>query len=233
MTLNATSFSPEAVSYQWYLNGNILNGQTSPTLSIPSLNNTNTGAYVCTYSNLCSSIPTDTAMVQLLTAGDVTITPNPAVTCPGVPLTVTAISPVSASSYSWTVVNGLVISTASAITPTLSSGAVSYTVSVASGTCMVQTAVTVSVTSCTGIEENLLSETSVFPNPVKDMVTIRLSELKSGLKADIQSVEGRVLKTVLLDSTESKISLAEFAEGIYFIRVHSGNDQSTYKIIKQ
>ena len=232
VTLNATSFSPEVVSYQWYLNGNILSGQTSPTLSIPSLNNTNTGAYVCTYSNLCSSIPTDTAMVQLLTASDVTITPNPAVTCPGVPLTVTAISPAAASSYSWTV-NGGVVSTASAVTPTLSSGTLTFTVAVSSGTCTVQTAVTVSVTSCTDIEENLLSETSVFPNPVKDMVTIRLSELKSGLKADIQSVDGRVLKTILLDSTENKISLAEFAEGIYFIRVHSGNDQSTYKIIKQ
>ena len=233
VTLNATSFSSEPVAYQWYLNGNILSGQTSPTLSIPSLNNTNTGAYVCAYSNLCSSIPTDTALVQLLTASDVTITPNPAVTCPGVPLTVTAISPATASSYSWTVSNGLVVSTTSAVTPTLNSGTISYTVAVASGTCTVQTAVTVSVTSCTGIEENLLSETSIYPNPVNDIVTIRLNNIKSAIKADIQGVDGRILKTLTLDLSENSISFLEFADGIYFITIYSGNDKKTYKIIKQ
>ncbi len=233
VTLNATSFSPESVSYQWYLNGNILSGQTSPTLSIPSLNNANTGGYVCTYSNLCTQIPTDTAMVQLLTASDVTFTPNPAVTCPGVPLTVTAISPASASSYSWSVGGGLV-STASAVTPTLGSGTLTYSLAVNSGTCTVQTGITVSVTTCTSIEEQLSSESvSIYPNPTTDIVTINLSNINLDVKAEIQGIDGRILKTTSLHANENKISINEFSEGVYFITIYLGENKSTYKIIKQ
>ncbi len=233
VTLNATSFSPEIVSYQWYLNGNVLSGQTSPTLSIPSLNNTNTGAYVCTYANLCSTIPTDTALVQLLTASDVTFTPNPAVTCPGVPITVTAISPAASSSYVWSV-GGAQISTASAVTPTLSSGTLTYSLAVSSGTCTVQTAVTVSVTSCTEVDEHLSTDNvSIYPNPANDAIHINIPFENNGALATVYSVDGQVIKAYSLTNQENRISMSDINSGVYFIEVTIGHNKNTYKIIKQ
>lgn len=232
VTLDATTFGPEAVSYQWYYNGSQLGGQTSATLSIPSLNTSNTGAYVCTYSNFCSVIPTDTAMVQLLAAGNVSITPNPAITCSGVPITLTATSPASASSFTWSVASGP-ISTASAITPTLGSSQ-SFSVSVTSGTCTVQTAITVSVSTCTGIDEQVLAEgLSVYPNPVDDLLTIRLSDVVSGMTVCVQGIDGRIVKSVPLSENEAQLDLSDLSEGVYLMTVYSGNTKRTYKIIKQ
>ncbi len=232
VTLDATAFCPEAVSYQWYYNGSMLGGQTSPTLSIPSLNASNTGNYVCAYSNFCSIIPTDTAMVQLLAASNVSISPDPAVTCSGVPITLTASSPAANSSFAWSNASG-VVNTSSAITPTLSSSE-TLSLAVTSGTCSVQTVITVSVSTCTGVNEQQLSEgLSVYPNPVKDRVTIRVSNLDSGMTASIQAVDGRILRTIPLSENETQLTVSDLSDGIYFITVSLGNAKSTYKIIKQ
>lgn len=234
VALDATAFSPEAVSYQWYYNGNTVSGQTSSTLNIASLNGSNTGTYVCNYSNACSIIPTDTAVVQLLAPSTVSVTINPTVSCPGMPVTLTASSP-TVSSYVWSIPAGPVNYT-SVFTPTMGAvGSVySYSLSVSSGTCTVQTVTSLTVSACTGIQEDLLlGGISVCPNPVTDLLTIQLDNFNTELNANIQGIDGRVVKTIRIVSGESRVSLADLSEGIYFITIGSGGRGNTYKIIKQ
>lgn len=228
-SLNATAHGPDQISYQWYYNGTALSGQTTPTLNLSPLNASNTGAYICNYSNYCSEIPTDTAMIQLLAPSTISVSPNTAITCAGVPITLSASAPVAAS-YAWSNQSG-VVNTTSVFTPTLS-GSQTFTLAVTSGTCTVQSIVTVTVSTCTGINgHNNEQALIIYPNPGKDFINIAVPEEWQKAVAKWYNTKGQLVMISDIEK-ESAIKTEWLEAGIYLIRIEAGDKTASMKWVK-
>ena len=81
----------------------------------------------------------------------------------------------------------------------------------------------------TSIDE-IESLISVHPNPTKDEVTLSIGAelLETGFV--VTDNAGRIILTDTFKSTEQKVNLSGFDNGVYFIRT---NNESPVKIIKQ
>jgi hypothetical protein len=98
ISLNAFATGIPAPSYQWYLNGNPLNGQTASTLTIPNANANNAGSYSVVVSNIAGVVistlanvvvsntaPTLAAIPSTTNNVGVTVSVTPSATDPDVP----------------------------------------------------------------------------------------------------------------------------------------------------
>lgn len=109
-------------------------------------------------------------------------------------------------------------------------GAGTYDVSVevtnAAG-CATSDTITITVTTCTGIEDPTLS-ISMYPNPATEQLNLDLSELPAGdYSFELISLTGQqIMKQVIInDGTVITLSLRNVAPGSYIVRI-SGNDNS-------
>lgn len=71
------------------------------------------------------------------------------------------------------------------------------------------------------------SDFKLFPNPTSGMINIESKLHLNGLVAEIYDTKGVLLKNIVLENN-SEISISEFENGIYFVKIQ-GN---TYKLIK-
>ncbi len=77
-------------------------------------------------------------------------------------------------------------------------------------------------------------EVQVFPNPAQDEVTIKLpSESQNGLNVSLFGVDGKVIKFVELEPTQSvfRIDVSDVPSGLYFIRVLLMEQEVVKKIV--
>jgi len=79
------------------------------------------------------------------------------------------------------------------------------------------------------------TEISIYPNPVKDILTINISaDLNSEGKAEIFSLTGnKVFSYDGLKSGENTVNISELASGVYLIKVYTESTTYDMKIIKQ
>ncbi|MCW8897561.1 MAG: PKD domain-containing protein [Flavobacteriales bacterium] len=87
----------------------------------------------------------------------------------------------------------------------------------------------VTYTSTIGINEQNASSLSIFPNPVNDILTIENVAFNID-EIIILDITGKTIKTVL--PTNNKINVSALADGVYFIKIISNNQQLTTKFIK-
>ena len=73
----------------------------------------------------------------------------------------------------------------------------------------------------------------IYPNPAKDKATLSLNGLTANAKIIISDLQGRIIQTEDLQAgVEShEINTSSFASGVYYIRVISGNNVNTQKLI--
>jgi dienelactone hydrolase len=64
-------------------------------------------------------------------------------------------------------------------------------------------------------KNNLIPQYSLFPNPATEEISIISSE--KFIKADIYSIEGKIIKHIILNEKQNKISVHELDPGCYFI----------------
>jgi hypothetical protein len=69
---------------------------------------------------------------------------------------------------------------------------------------------------------------TVFPNPTKDEITISVNNFKGNIKTEIYDLIGNKL----LVTSETTISLNDYAIGIYLIKVAYGDRIQEVKVIK-
>jgi hypothetical protein len=69
-----------------------------------------------------------------------------------------------------------------------------------------------------------------YPNPTRGDVTITLDQKAS---LSIFSLEGKLMKTQMLNAGDNRINLDEFKAGVYGFRVVSKDNVSTFNVIKQ
>lgn len=88
-------------------------------------------------------------------------------------------------------------------------------------------------TACHQITEVSIAENQdlifeVYPNPTKGEITINLNSANSIIY--IVDINGKTIKTLRVQKSQTVIDLSEFENGIYFIKVKTENDIITKKI---
>jgi len=135
----------------------------------------------------------------------------------------------SAASYSWS--NGSTTSSI-AVTPTLTT---TYSVTVTDAGCSAQASVTVNVTDCTGLQEQLAGAINIYPNPTNGVVNVAInSQFVGTASIEVYDVIGKLLIQETLVSEVTTVNTSKLKQGIYMFKVV--NDNQTIKvsrIIKQ
>jgi hypothetical protein len=148
----------------------------------------------------------------------------PATLCLGQSATLTASG---ANTYTWN--TGATVNSIS-VNPTVTTN---YTaVATTSNGCKGSNVITQIVATCAGIE-NLSANNAnliVYPNPADNYFTI---EAQNATKVILTDVVGKVVMEMDLTSAKTTLSLAEFKNGIYILKVYEGSKLSaTHKIVK-
>lgn len=71
---------------------------------------------------------------------------------------------------------------------------------------------------------------SVYPNPTSDILYVRTSEVAA---AELVDINGRVLWKALIEGDERQINMETLATGVYFLRISTGREIRTERIIKE
>jgi poly(3-hydroxybutyrate) depolymerase len=220
VTLNGAG----ALNYSW--SGGISDG----VIFTPSA--TTTYTVTGTDENNCTNTATRVVTVFPLPTIGIIADPTNASICAGASVKLTG---TGAASYTWSdgVLDG------KAFTPPTTK---TYTVTgTATNTCSNKATKTVIVNNCTGtgIEENATSQTiSVYPNPTDGLITIKISNANS---SDLLITVLNMLGAEVYNSIDKNISadyfkqinLSNLAQGVYYIRLKSGNEITIKKLFIQ
>ncbi|MBN2777512.1 MAG: choice-of-anchor J domain-containing protein [Bacteroidales bacterium] len=77
----------------------------------------------------------------------------------------------------------------------------------------------------TDIAESLNSNISVYPNPADAMITIVLNRSETNASiANIVSVDGKIVKSIDINSDRTEIDIRDLASGVYFVSISSPNE---------
>ena len=84
----------------------------------------------------------------------------------------------------------------------------------------------------TSINEIEQFESSIYPNPVNDILNIRTG---NGTIENIQIIDltGRLVKTIIPVSNQPQVNVAEFNAGIYFVQVTVNGKVETHRLVIQ
>ncbi|MBR5663341.1 MAG: T9SS type A sorting domain-containing protein, partial [Bacteroidales bacterium] len=78
-----------------------------------------------------------------------------------------------------------------------------------------------------GVDENLTQNIEVYPNPAKDMLTIKAENITNVV---IFNSMGQKVYEKTMDSSEVSINLDGFDSGIYLVKVVADGDEVTRRI---
>jgi hypothetical protein len=111
-----------------------------------------------------------------------------------------------------------------------------YTVYVNDGTCSGDTSITVTVNTCTGIQEIYSnSSVAIYPNPNNGAFTVSIQTLTGKPTTEIFNVFGQLIYTETLIKADTEVDLRMQPKGIYFCRIVDENGAELYssKLIVQ
>ena len=131
--------------------------------------------------------------------------------------------------YSWTPSELLDDATIQNPTATFEEdGSYTFTVTVDDGETTAEASVTIEVVAFIGVEENILNDVSIYPNPAEDFIMINSENVES---VDVLDIYGRIV-TSLEINCKTRIDMSNFANGIYYVRIHSNGATTVKKVIK-
>ena len=81
-------------------------------------------------------------------------------------------------------------------------------------------------------DENNFEEAKLFPNPVKDELTIQVRSNLLGAKATIYSILGQELHSFILKEPRSAIDLSHYEKGLYIVKFETNSRTFGYKVLK-
>ena len=131
--------------------------------------------------------------------------------------------------YSWT--NTEILDDATIQNPVASpteDGEYTFTVTVNDGENTAEASVTVLVVLCDGVEEQILNNVNIYPNPAQDFIMIDSENVEY---AEVIDIYGRVIAISEING-ETRIDMSDFADGIYYVRLHSNGATAVQKIVK-
>jgi len=81
------------------------------------------------------------------------------------------------------------------------------------------------------VGESILEEFTVFPNPVKDILTIQAPQ--SEYTSTIYNIQGQRVSETTVHTGNAQLDYSTYANGIYFVKIASNNALKTIKVIKE
>ena len=81
------------------------------------------------------------------------------------------------------------------------------------------------------IEEFTTGQWMVYPNPVKDILTIQVEDKMIGAAYELLDICGRILKSAPISDLISHIDIQDFPSGVYFIRMKINQHTQLKKIV--
>ncbi|WP_170227027.1 T9SS type A sorting domain-containing protein [Luteibaculum oceani] len=93
------------------------------------------------------------------------------------------------------------------------------------------------IATTTGIETVSINESatkfSVFPNPGKDLVTVKSNDFSlNPERIEFMDIAGRVALSTEMNSMKETINISNLKSGIYYIKVHANNKQYIHRFVK-
>ena len=79
-------------------------------------------------------------------------------------------------------------------------------------------------------EFDLQSAIRIYPNPVKDILTIE-GDLQNAISLKLYGLSGQLI--LELKDNFNTIDMSQIETGIYFVKLNTGKDTSTFKVIKE
>jgi hypothetical protein len=183
---------------------------------------TSTQSYLVTGTDINNCTNTDEVQITVNSLPTISAGEDQTI-CPGASVTLNATGGIN---YQWNngVTNGI------SFIPTATQ---SY---VATGSdingCSNSDTVLVTVTDCTGIEEQEDMSVSVYPNPIQDVLHFDFHQVISG-GIELVSVEGKLITSIEINELETfEMDLSSLAFGPYFIRMNVNGQVQALKVIK-
>lgn len=100
--------------------------------------------------------------------------------------------------------------------------------------CNFSTTITQSVSTCTGIDEitdnNVLT---IYPNPANDFINVDLENVNDNITIQIVNALGEVVMTEKMETQQTSLNIHDLVNGVYFVKVESGEGKYIKKFIKQ
>lgn len=81
------------------------------------------------------------------------------------------------------------------------------------------------------VGESILEEFTVFPNPVKDILTIQAPQ--SEYTSTIYNIQGQRVSETTVHTGNAQLDYSTYANGVYFVKIASNNALKTIKVIKE
>jgi hypothetical protein len=88
------------------------------------------------------------------------------------------------------------------------------------------------ITSVEDAEDDV-ADFSFYPNPATETITIKLSNMKTETDIVLMDLTGRIIRSIPINGIQATINISDLAQGMYLLRVESGNQQSVKKLIKR
>ncbi|MBQ3733016.1 MAG: fibronectin type III domain-containing protein [Bacteroidales bacterium] len=88
-------------------------------------------------------------------------------------------------------------------------------------------------TTTTGIDSWLANSVSLYPNPAKEYVDIRVDGDLNVKAMEVYDVYGKLINTVIVTENPTRINVSGLANGMYFVRVTTEEGMVTKTFVKQ
>jgi hypothetical protein len=89
-----------------------------------------------------------------------------------------------------------------------------------------------SVIPSLGVHENSTTTFSMFPNPTKGIINVKLSDNTQGKTTmSLFDIQGRSIVTKSAGSLNETIDISHLQDGVYMLSVENGNQKTTKKIV--
>jgi hypothetical protein len=82
-------------------------------------------------------------------------------------------------------------------------------------------------------EPESLKAEKIWPNPVTDMVYIRMPYEITSFDAGLYSLSGKLIKTIKSTSSDLDLDMSEYNSGIYVLKIVSADKTFEHKLIKR
>ncbi len=201
------------LTYQWSFNGNDIDGQVGPQLSVST-----PGEYAVTVSSGagCSAV-----------SGLTTITENPLPDQPVITQAGDLLSASGAGTFQW-LLNGNVIDGATSGTYTATENG-NYNVIITDANGCSNTSDAFAYIS-TGIVQVDTNDFAAYPNPTSGPVNLKLPVLAHGARISVLDATGRTVLDRSITSGNTTLDLQEQQAGLYFVRLLNGGVQTIVRL---
>jgi hypothetical protein len=83
------------------------------------------------------------------------------------------------------------------------------------------------------VSENTFGQWMIYPNPVKDVLSIQVDEAMIGATFELLDISGRRLLSSMIDKSTTLVEMSSFPNGAYFLCVNNNALKQMKKLVKE